>query len=255
MEKGESYASATQREGAGATWIQTDEATKVLLGKLGRELGVQRSYLFQMRGELLYNTHEWTAPRTESFQRELYGLEAKSGLPYFTKELRAGRVVEVTSTASLPEEAEAERKEMQREQISALLLVPVANVELSLASSESLAESLASAESHTLGDQGKAGLPRRRTAGFVGVDLCTGGERRWTEADVRVLRTTGEFLNALHLLCEMATRSPLLPELGSGMEAREQSRLKCVTELYTYLCHLTEFDTIDEVPAPNCGDW
>jgi PAS domain S-box-containing protein len=101
-----------------------DEALGEALAGLGEQVQVDRAYVFQVRGGLIDNTHEWCAPRVEAQRENLQGLAA-SDFEFFMAPIRSGAPLYIPSVAELPPEAAAEREILSAQGITSLVAVPL----------------------------------------------------------------------------------------------------------------------------------
>ncbi|MEO1085035.1 MAG: ATP-binding protein, partial [Acidobacteriota bacterium] len=88
-------------------------------------IGCDRAQLFQIDDAgRESSTHEWCRPGIESVQRSLQNVDP-SRFPWFTKQIRAGGVVQVLDLEELPKMAAAEHRVFSSEEIRSLVGVPL----------------------------------------------------------------------------------------------------------------------------------
>ncbi len=135
-----------------------------LLGLLGRAVGVDRCYLFDIRdgGRRMYNTHEWCAPATEPQIQNLQGLDTAQSR-WILEPLRENRELVIGDVSLIPETASYERGLLVAQGVRACLLVPV----------------------HFAGE----------LKGLIGFD-DTRRPRRWKAEEVLLLSTTADLFAA-----------------------------------------------------------
>ncbi|NIA21413.1 MAG: substrate-binding domain-containing protein [Anaerolineaceae bacterium] len=144
---------------------EVDPAIDKALARLGRFVGVDRSYVFRFRDDTtkMDNTHEWCDEGIQPHIGRLQGL-ASDEYRLMMAKLRRFETMLVSRVADLPE-GSAEKKEFQHEGIQSLMLVPMV-----------LGGSL---------------------VGFVGFDSVR-RERTWPPEVISLLGTVGDiFANAL----------------------------------------------------------
>jgi len=132
------------------------------LQRLGAFAGTDRAYLFYYDAgrETITNTHEWCAEGVSPQHQNRQNISFKR-LPWLRERLLAGEVVNVPEIDVLPDEAQAEREEFEREGTQSLVLVPLQY--------------------------------DRRLFGFIGFDHVS-QQRTWKVEDIRLLRTAGEVI-------------------------------------------------------------
>jgi PAS domain S-box-containing protein len=143
-----------------------DDEIDRALQAVGTFVGVDRCYLFQFDNDqhITDNTHEWCAPGVTAHKHRLQAMPVDS-LPWIFQRLQRGETVAVTRVSDLPEEAAAERREFELEEIQSLICVPM--------------------------------IVGTTVVGFVGLDAVRAA-RDWPADVVQLLKITGEmFVNAL----------------------------------------------------------
>ena len=170
---------------------ESEEAINQALGAIGKFTGADRSYLFFFRdgGTKADNTHEWCAEGIESQRDRLQGLSLED-FRLFSEPLLRSEAVYLPRVADLPQEAAAEKRELDLEGIQSLLLVPI--------------------------EFGKI------VVGFLGLDAVR-GEKSWAPDIIALLRIVGEVL-ASALERQRAEASLLQSEerLRLALEAADQ---------------------------------
>ncbi len=136
------------------------------LATIGAFMGVDRSYIFQFSGDktTMSCTYEWCAEDIEPQRDRLQNFPVDY-LMWSNQQLLDGKVLHIPDVASLPPEAEAERREFQSQGIKSLITVPMTY----------------------LGE----------TLGFLGFDAVR-ARKTWSEDSRTLLRIVGEIIvNAL----------------------------------------------------------
>lgn len=95
-----------------------------VLAALGRYIGAARCYIFEFHENRarMSNTHEWVGPGINSHLDELQDL-AQDELPYFFDTMKRTHRFLVNDVRTLPDEADAERAEFEREGIASVLCI------------------------------------------------------------------------------------------------------------------------------------
>lgn len=126
------------------------------LGAIGALFDADRTYLFQLSEEHghMCNTHEWCSAGIEPQIRNLQDVPIDF-FPWWMGELRADRIINLSSLHDLPPEAESERELLRNQGISSLLVIPM--------------------------------VRSGRLEGFAGFDHVR-GVRRWSQEETAVLR-------------------------------------------------------------------
>jgi len=143
-----------------------DLAVNGSLAEIGAFAGAGRAYLFLFRQgeELMDNTHEWCAQGVVPMKEELQSIPCRV-FPWWMDRLRRGEAIHVTDVSKMPDEAEAERKILEVQDIKSLLVLPV--------------------------------LAGGSLAGFAGLDNVEAATE-WLEEDIALVRVVAEILgNAL----------------------------------------------------------
>lgn len=103
-----------------------DQAIEQMLGRIGRFMQVDRTYLFSIdhTAGLHRNTHEWTAPGIAPMRERLQALPF-AGAPRALAHMQHGQPLVVERVAELPAAWAAERTLLLQQSIQSLLLVPL----------------------------------------------------------------------------------------------------------------------------------
>ncbi len=103
-----------------------DEGIDHFLAETGRFFAVDRSYLFRFStdGKTMTNTHEWCAEDIEPQMGSLQDFPTDA-MPWWYARIKNGEPLLIEDVASLPDEAQAERLEFQRQSIKTLLCLPM----------------------------------------------------------------------------------------------------------------------------------
>lgn len=132
------------------------------LGVLGTAVCANRVYIFQFRDGLRFmdNTHEWCSPGTVP---EIHNLQEcpTDDAPWWMDHMIANKVITASDTSKMPPEASAEQKVLTKQNIKALLVVPMCS-------------------------QGEL-------IGYLGFDDTT-NPREWSKDDEYLLRTASDCL-------------------------------------------------------------
>ncbi|MHC1602543.1 MAG: PAS domain S-box protein [Methermicoccaceae archaeon] len=139
-----------------------DDAIDTSLAEMGGVSGASRVYLFLLNEDrtTVSNTHEWCASGVKSQKHTLQDMPT-AAFSWWVEKLEAGETINIEDVSKLPEDAAAERKTLERQDIKAVLVLPVyMDGELS---------------------------------GFVGFDNTT-ETGKWKEEDVLFLRLFSELL-------------------------------------------------------------
>ncbi|MEM1180538.1 MAG: ATP-binding protein [Acidobacteriota bacterium] len=98
---------------------------KYVLKQVGEFIGCDRAQLFQIDdGGRESSTHEWCSAGVESVRAGLQDLDP-ADFPWFTKQIRAGGVVQMLNLDDLPSMAAAERQIFSAEKVQSLVAVPL----------------------------------------------------------------------------------------------------------------------------------
>lgn len=145
-----------------ATTSDFDAAVDRILRRSGQYFDADRSYVFVTHGEGKYfsNTHEWCAAGIEP-QREYLQDHLVEAAPWWWGQLRGEGRILVPNTADLPEEAAAERRVLESQDILSVCAFPIRD--------------------------------REHVFGFVGFDAVR-DRRDWTEDVIRFGTTIGDLI-------------------------------------------------------------
>ncbi len=161
----EKTVSAISSRFAGDTNI--DEAISASLQEMGMVTGACRTYVFLYRQDetIMDNTHEWCAEGISPQIDNMQNLPLKM-FPWWTKKLHEGKVINIEDVSKLPDEAAAERKTLESQNVKSLLALPL-NLD-------------------------------GRLAGFIGFDN-TSSTGKWPQEDIVLLRICSEIIgSAIH---------------------------------------------------------
>ena len=141
-----------------------DEAINASLRDMGLVTGASRAYLFLYRPgqEIMDNTHEWCAEGVSPQIDNMQNLSADM-FPWWVKKLLEGEVINIEDVSKLPDEAAAEKKLLQKQDVKSVLVLPL-----------------------RVGEE---------LAGFIGFDntISTG---KWPEEDIMLLRFCAEIIGS-----------------------------------------------------------
>ncbi|RIK46682.1 MAG: hypothetical protein DCC58_02345 [Chloroflexi bacterium] len=145
---------------------EIDAGIESALGAIGAFAGVDRSYVFQFNDDLttMSYTHEWCAPGIAPVQDRLQDFPL-ANVAWSTGHMLRQEVLHIPRVADIPEEGQADRAELEAQEVRSLLLVPMVYL----------------------------GKP----VGFLGFDAVR-EEKSWSDESIRLLTIVGEiFVNAL----------------------------------------------------------
>lgn len=145
---------------------KVDKGISYALHTLGEFAGVDRAYIFLFSSDqaTVDNTHEWCSKGVEPQILHLQGLPV-SRFPWFMERIKSLNTIYVPNVHDLPESANAEREEFEREKITSLVIVPM--------------------------------VYRGELRGYLGFDSVH-QEKKWSDDIIGLLRIVGEmFINAL----------------------------------------------------------
>lgn len=139
-----------------------EAAMQSLLANVGRQLGVDRSFLFVRNTQGQFdNTHEWCDKGIPSHRDSLQGTEL-TDFPFILQYLQ-NRLLFSSHVRMLPAEAEIEREALSRQGIQSVLLCPV--------------------------------MHQGTLCGFLGFDAVR-AEREWRPAEKQILRMLGNVVGS-----------------------------------------------------------
>jgi len=101
-----------------------DVSLNKAIQKIGRLTGVDRCYVFLLGRETMSNTHEWCKQGIEPQIDSLQDLPL-AAFPWWMEKLRSQEIIHIHDPVSLPEDAQATRKLLERQDIISLLAVPI----------------------------------------------------------------------------------------------------------------------------------
>ncbi len=105
---------------------ETDTAINLTLKALGEFMRCDRAYVFRYTDNhtKLTQTHEWCAAGIPSFIRNSQKVPVQA-FPWFAQTILKGEPFQISSLASLPETAVAEKAQLKRQSTQSLLVVPM----------------------------------------------------------------------------------------------------------------------------------
>ncbi len=107
-----------------ADLLGIDALIETALGRVARFARADRAYIFRAMGELMFNTHEWSAEGVAPQREHLQGLPVGE-FAFFMTPLAQGSPLVIHSVRGLPPEARAEQESLASQGIEALLAVPL----------------------------------------------------------------------------------------------------------------------------------
>lgn len=143
-----------------------DEGMLRALETIGRYTGVDRSYVFLYSGARTEMSciSEWCAEDVEAQEHCLQDIPIEA-MAWTNRVIMSGQVLHIPRVADMPPEAEADRREFERQEIRSLVAVPM--------------------------------MYRGEAIGFLGFDAVR-AEKTWSEETIALLKIVGEiFVNAL----------------------------------------------------------
>ncbi len=191
-----------------------DEAIDTVLADAGILVGADRAYLFEFDADcnLISNTHEWCAPGVSAQIDKLQTLPM-TRYPWTLEKLALGQVFQIENVAALPEEAAAEQKILQAQDIQSCLITPIQAAE--------------------------------KLRGFVGFDNVRAPEA-WRAEHVALLRIIGQLMaNALE-------RETAYQELERS-NTRQQAILENIPDIAWLKDRQSRFLAVNETFAQSCG--
>jgi diguanylate cyclase (GGDEF)-like protein/PAS domain S-box-containing protein len=145
---------------AGLSYGQLDQGIEQTIAELGEHTGADRVYVFIIRSQLMYNTHEWCAAEISPQKDNLQARPLETIEPWL-KLFSQSQAVTIPRVADLPPERQREREILQAQDIQSLLAAPM---------------------SGTLG-----------LLGFLGFDSVR-RERSWQQDEVVLLQATANLI-------------------------------------------------------------
>lgn len=141
-----------------------DRAITGAMRRIGRVMGVDRSYLFLYSedGRVMWNTHEWVARGIESHKSMFQNLPVQR-YPWFDRQIRRRAFFQIPRVDQMPETAAAERRLFMRHRIRSMLFVGLRT--------------------------------EKRLLGFIGFD-CQRTERVWSTEEIRMVQIVAGVLAA-----------------------------------------------------------
>jgi len=103
-----------------------DKEINDALGKIGRFIGADRSYIFlgYKKATIVRNTHEWCRQGIKPSRDKLQDLKVKD-FEWFAQKIKNKEIVYILKRNQLPKEAEPLKKLMQTHRVLSLLCVPL----------------------------------------------------------------------------------------------------------------------------------
>lgn len=111
----------------GADISETDDLINTTLASIGRFTGVDRAYVFLLKGDgdAIRNTHEWCADGISPEIQALENLAYLEVMPWFTEKILDGGIVSVSDINKLPGDALSEQRYFETRDIQSLILLPL----------------------------------------------------------------------------------------------------------------------------------
>lgn len=211
-----------------------DTAVNTSLADAGRLCRAGRAYLFQFRdnGETMDNTHEWCDTGVTSEMHRLQRLPSKA-FPWLIEKLKTDNMIHIEDVSQMPDEASAERAELERQSIKSILIIPI--------------------------------YVKKILAGFVGFDnvMTTG---LWSEEDVAMLHIMAEIIGtamerrytediiknmAYHdTLTQLPNRNLFQDHLQIAMSRAKHNK----TQVAVIILDIDDFKTINDSLGHHTGD-
>ncbi len=101
-----------------------DRTMDDVLEILGTFTEADRAYIFQIREEVIDNTHEWCAEGVSSQIDNLQGVPIDV-TPWWMGKMERGEVINIEDVSSLPLEAKAEKEILEAQDIQSVLVFPI----------------------------------------------------------------------------------------------------------------------------------
>jgi len=139
-----------------------DISINFALQAIGELTESDRCYLinFDVNQQIFQHTHEWYAPGITSLIEELRILPTTM-LPWYHKQYKQGKVINISHYTELPSEAVTERTILERLPIESVLMVPMLHLDT--------------------------------IAGMIGLDMARAA-RQWSDEDIQLLRLAGKMI-------------------------------------------------------------
>ncbi|WP_372649018.1 PAS domain S-box protein [Draconibacterium sp.] len=170
------------------SYLKTDKLIDIALRKLGIFTKVDRTYVFQFEkhGTIMSNTHEWCNKGIEPQIENLQNLPVEL-FPWWMNKMKNFEIIQYENIANLPEEAEAEQKILEEQDIISILVLPM--------------------------------IEEGKLRGFVGFDSVK-CKKAWKEHDVKVLSAIADLISG-----ELA-RTKRMKELVNAKQKAEENENK-----------------------------
>jgi len=177
-----------------------------ILATIGAYAHADRAYIFRFKndGKRMENTYEWCAPGIESEIENLKNIPVEKEMPWFLKQLRTEKVFHIPDVASLPAEAQTERRHFEAQGIQSLICVAMES--------------------------------GGKVTGFLGFD-CVNKKKSWTENEQSLLRFVSQSVSNVQkrtqtekALKESEEKFRLIAENSIDVIWKTDTRLK-----FTYL--------------------
>ena len=117
---------ATSRSFLSATPEDLDHRIESALGRVGRQLNVDRAYLFLFSPEQtrMSNTHEWVSPNVTAEKHNLQNIET-SLFPWWCSRIFQGHSIHIPDVSNMPGAAAQEQEILTAQQIRSLIITPL----------------------------------------------------------------------------------------------------------------------------------
>ncbi len=172
-----------------------DTAINDTLADIGRACDASRSYLFLLKNNdtLMDNTHEWCAKGVNPQIDNLKDLSTET-FPWWMKKLNNGEVIHEKNVSLMPEEAHAEKKILQEQDIKSILVLPLRTAE--------------------------------NLKGFIGLDNIK-ETQKWKNEDISLLKLSAEIIG---LYIERNEMEDKLQYAYNNLEVRVKDRTRELAE-------------------------
>lgn len=175
----------------------SNDAVIDILARVGKFSGVDRSYIFTCnQDESFSNTHEWCNKGVKSFIRNLQNINLKEEFPWLYKRLKKFHTIKINNTDLLPKSAATFKREMHRENIASILLMPI--------------------------------YFDKKLFGFMGLDK-TNDNKVWKSGDIELLQTISQLFSEIYMKKEQMQQEEKYHHLLESMLIRTLEAIGIMT--------------------------
>lgn len=169
--------------------LHIDNAIVDILTRLGTFSKVDRAYIFKHNADddTFSNTHEWCSKGVKSFMSKLQNISLEEEFPWLYKKLKKFNPITINKTDVLPKSAASFQKEMYRENIASILLMPIYH--------------------------------DKKLFGFMGFDKIN-NYRTWQTGDIELLQTMSQLIAESYMQMEQLHQEAKYQHAIEGMLVR-----------------------------------